>query len=114
MDARGLLTLKDRSKDVIISGGSNIYPAEIETLLSGIEGVTDVAVVGRPDEDWGEAAVAFIVSDPAKGVTSEILDAACLANLARYKRPKAYVFVSELPRNSTGKILKSDLRARQT
>jgi len=114
MDERGLLTLKDRSKDVIISGGSNIYPAEIETLLSGIPGVTDVAVVGRPDEDWGEAAVAFIVSDPEKDITPELLDAACLENLARYKRPKAYVFVSELPRNSTGKILKSELRARQT
>ncbi|MES2174987.1 MAG: AMP-binding protein [Pseudomonadota bacterium] len=114
MDGRGLLTLKDRSKDVIISGGSNIYPAEIETLLSGIPGVTDVAVVGRPDEEWGEAAVAFIVSDPTKGITPAILDAACLENLARYKRPKAYVFVSELPRNSTGKILKSDLRAQHS
>lgn len=112
MDERGLLTLKDRSKDVIISGGSNIYPAEIETILSNLPGVTDVAVVGRPDDDWGEVAVAFIVSDPTKGVTQEALDAICLENLARYKRPKAYVFVDELPRNSTGKILKSELRAR--
>lgn len=112
LDDRGFLTLKDRTKDVIISGGSNIYPAELETLLQALPGVKDVAVVGKPDADWGEVPVAFVVTDPARRVMQEELDAACLENLARYKRPKAYLFVDELPRNSTGKVLKAELRAR--
>jgi long-chain acyl-CoA synthetase len=112
LDDRGYLTLKDRTKDVIISGGSNIYPAEIESLLLHLPGVIDVAVVGQADADWGEVPVAFVVTDPAKRITHEALDVACLENLARYKRPKIYVFVNELPRNSSGKVLKSALRAR--
>ncbi|MDP3550493.1 MAG: AMP-binding protein [Novosphingobium sp.] len=111
MDARGLLTLKDRSKDVIISGGSNIYPAELESVMLRLPGVHEVAVVGKVDGDWGEVPVAFIVAVPGMGVTAAALDAICLDNLARYKRPKAFVFVDHLPRNSTGKILKSELRA---
>jgi acyl-CoA synthetase (AMP-forming)/AMP-acid ligase II len=112
MDERGFLTLKDRSKDVIISGGSNIYPAELETVMLRIPGVTDVAIVGKPDADWGEVPVAFVVAAPESGVTREMLDAICLENLARYKRPKDYIFVDHLPRNSTGKVTKADLRAR--
>lgn len=112
MDDRGFLSLRDRAKDVIISGGSNIYPAEIEALLARHELVADVAVVGRTDADWGEVPIAFIVPTAGAVLTSEVLDALCLDNLARYKRPKAYMFVDSLPRNSIGKILKSELRAR--
>jgi Acyl-CoA synthetases (AMP-forming)/AMP-acid ligases II len=111
MDRRGFLTLKDRSKDVIISGGSNIYPAELEAVMLRQTGVEDVAVVGKPDADWGEVPVAFVVLAPGTSVTAETLDAVCLANLARYKRPKDFVFLDRLPRNSTGKVLKAELRA---
>ncbi len=114
MDRRGFLTLKDRSKDVIISGGSNIYPAELETVMLGLAGVDEVAVVGRVDADWGEVPVAFVVVNPAMGISAATLDAICLDNLARYKRPKEFIFVDGLPRNSTGKILKAELRARLT
>ena len=108
LDERGFLTLKDRSKDVIISGGSNIYPAELEAVMLQLPGVSDVAVVAKPDADWGEVPIAYVVA--AAGVTPESLDTICLENLARYKRPKNYVFVDQLPRNSTGKVLKSKLR----
>ena len=110
IDARGFLTLKDRSKDVIISGGSNIYPAELEAVMLRHPGVGQVAVVGKTDADWGEVPVAFVVTAPGMNVAPADLDAICLDNLARYKRPKAFVFVDDLPRNSTGKIMKSDLR----
>lgn len=110
MDERGFLTLKDRSKDVIISGGSNIYPAELETVMLRLAGVAEVAVVGKVDRDWGEVPVAFVVKAPGADVTAATLDAICLDNLARYKRPKAFVFMDHLPRNSTGKILKMELR----
>ncbi|HMJ77143.1 MAG TPA: AMP-binding protein, partial [Iamia sp.] len=109
LDDHGLLTLRDRSKDVIISGGSNIYPREIEEVLLRHPRVVDVAVVGRPDADWGEAVVAFVVAD---GIVPEHeLDARCAAAIARYKRPRSYVFVDALPLSTIGKVLKSELRA---
>jgi long-chain acyl-CoA synthetase len=104
----GYLTIKDRSKDLIISGGSNIYPREIEEVLIRHPDVREVSVVGRPDREWGEIVVAFIVGS----ARPEELDALCLAEIARFKRPKDYVFVPELPKNNYGKILKTDLRAR--
>jgi long-chain acyl-CoA synthetase len=107
-DADGFLTLKDRSKDLIISGGSNIYPREVEEVLLTHDGVREVSVIGRPDADWGEAVVAYIVGDAAPAE----LDALCLERIARFKRPKEYVFVDALPKNNYGKILKTDLRAR--
>jgi long-chain acyl-CoA synthetase len=107
LDADGFLTLKDRSKDVIISGGSNIYPREVEEVLLAHPNVREASVVGMPDPDWGEAVVAFVV---AEGVTKGELDALCLANIARFKRPKAYRFVTELPKNNYGKVLKTELR----
>ena len=112
MDARGYLTLKDRSKDLIISGGSNIYPREVEDVLLTHPLVAEVSVIGEPDEEWGESVVAFVV--PRGGETPAIdhLDRLCLENLARFKRPKRYVFIAELPRNSTGKVLKTALRLR--
>lgn len=109
LDDNGYLTLTDRSKDLIISGGSNIYPREIEEVLLTAGGVEEVSVVGRDDPDWGEVVVAYVV-----GKTDEAtLDAHCLANIARFKRPKIYRFVAELPKNNYGKVLKNKLRQRE-
>ncbi len=105
-DADGYLTLKDRSKDVIISGGSNIYPREVEEVLLEHAQVREVSVIGRPDPEWGEVVVAYVVGEADR---SE-LDALCLNGIARFKRPKDYVFVSALPKNNYGKILKTELR----
>ena len=108
-DEEGFLTLKDRSKDLIISGGSNIYPREVEEALLAHPGVAEVSVVGRADPEWGEAVVAFVVArEPAP--TPAELDAHCLAAIARFKRPKEYRFVAELPKNNYGKVLKTALR----
>ena len=107
-DAEGYLTLKDRSKDLIISGGSNVYPREVEEILLKHDKVREVSVIGRPDAEWGEVVVAYVVGEASM---SE-LDALCLSSIARFKRPKDYVFVDALPKNNYGKILKTDLRAR--
>ena len=112
MDADGLLTLRDRSKDLIISGGSNIYPREIEEVLLRHPDVVEVAVVGRPHPEWGEEVVAFVVVRPGAAVTQAALDAICLDNIARYKRPRDYRFVGGLPKNNYGKVLKTELRRR--
>lgn len=106
IDERGYLTLRDRSKDVVISGGSNIYPREVEEALLEHPGVLEASVVGVPDAEWGEIVVAFIV-----GTTEpEELDTHLLQRIARFKRPKRYVIVEELPKNSYGKVLKRELR----
>lgn len=107
-DDRGYLTLRDRSKDVVISGGSNIYPREVEELLLAHPDVAEAAVVGTPDPEWGEIVVAFIVGSAPAGE----LDAHLLDRIARFKRPKRYVYVDEMPKNSYGKVLKRELRAR--
>ncbi len=112
LDADGFLTLKDRSKDLIISGGSNIYPREVEEVLLTAPGVAEAAVVGAPDAEWGEVVVAFVVAQPGTRVTTDQMDAHCLAQMARFKRPKRYVLVDELPKNNYGKVLKTELRAR--
>jgi long-chain acyl-CoA synthetase len=106
-DPDGYLTLKDRSKDVIISGGSNIYPREVEEVLLRHARVREVSVIGRPDREWGEIVVAYVVGDAPAGE----LDGLCLEAIARFKRPKDYVFVDALPKNNYGKILKTELRA---
>jgi len=105
-DERGYLTLRDRSKDVVISGGSNIYPREVEEVLLEHPGVSEAAVVGAPDAEWGEVVVAFIVG----AVEPALLDAHLLERIARFKRPKRYLFVDALPKNSYGKVLKRELR----
>lgn len=110
MDAEGFLTLRDRSKDVIISGGTNIYPREVEEVLLRHPGVHEVSVVGRPHADWGEEVVAFVVSRPDAKVDREALDTLCLSEIARFKRPKVYIFLDELPKSNYGKILKTELR----
>ncbi|MEP7062343.1 MAG: AMP-binding protein [Betaproteobacteria bacterium] len=110
--ADGYLTLKDRSKDLIISGGSNIYPREVEEVLQQHSQVAEVAVVGRPHGEWGEEVVACVVvrdGADAQAVEREC-DALCIARIARFKRPKAYVFVTALPKNNAGKVLKTELR----
>jgi long-chain acyl-CoA synthetase len=112
MDDRGFVWLKDRAKDVIISGGSNIYPREVEDVLCSDIGVAEVAVVGESDAKWGEAVVAFVVARTGHSLSAESLDQLCLDNLARYKRPKRYVFLDVLPKNSTGKVLRTELRAK--
>jgi len=109
LDEEGFLTLKDRSKDMIVSGGSNIYPREVEEVLLRHPGVSEVSVVGQKDPEWGEIVVAFVVARGAPPDHAE-LDALCLDHIARFKRPKAYRYVGALPKNSTGKVLKTELR----
>ncbi len=110
-DDDGYLTLRDRSKDLIISGGMNIYPREVEEALLRHPGVGAVAVVGRSDAEWGESVVAFVVAAEAGGQPSvEDLDQTCLDQIARFKRPKDYRFVDSLPTNNYGKVVKRDLR----
>jgi acyl-CoA synthetase (AMP-forming)/AMP-acid ligase II len=110
LDGHGRLTLRDRSKDLIISGGSNIYPREVEEVLLQHEDVVAVSVVGRPSPEWGEDVVAFVVPRPGRNLTAEQLDALCLDNMARFKRPKEYRFLEQLPKNGYGKVLKTELR----
>jgi len=110
LDGDGFLTLKDRSKDVIISGGANIYPREVEEILLRHEGIAEASVIGQPDPEWGETVVAFVVTQPGATVTPDALERLCLDHLARFKKPKAYHFVAALPKNNTGKVLKTELR----
>lgn len=106
MDAAGYLTLQDRSKDMIITGGSNVYPREVEEVLLMHPDVQEVSVVGRRHADWGEEVVAFIVGTAPEAE----LDALCNDQIARFKRPKAYIRTAELPKNNYGKVLKTELR----
>jgi len=109
MDADGFVYIQDRVKDMIISGGENIYPAEIENVIHGLDGVADVAVIGRPSGKWGETPLAIIVKkDPE--LTSEQVLQWCDGKLARFKRPRDVEFTDVIPRNPTGKILKRILR----
>ena len=110
IDEDGFLTLRDRSKDMIISGGSNIYPREIEEVLLRHPDLVEASVVGRPHPDWGEAVVAFIVMKPGTAVEEAALDYLCLDHIARFKRPREYRFVDALPKNNYGKVLKTELR----
>ncbi len=110
-DERGYLTLRDRSKDLIISGGMNIYPREVEEALLRHAGVQAVSVVGRPDHEWGESVFAFVVAaDITAPPAIDELDQICLDHIARYKRPKEYRFVDGLPTNNYGKVVKRELR----
>ena len=110
LDAEGYLTLRDRSKDMIISGGTNIYPREVEEALLKHPGVVEVSVIGEPDEEWGENVLAYVVARPGTGIDEKSLDAHCQDLIARFKRPKSYRFVKNLPKNNYGKVLKTELR----
>jgi acyl-CoA synthetase (AMP-forming)/AMP-acid ligase II len=114
LDAEGYLFLHDRIKDMIVSGGENIYPAEVENALIAHPGVADAAVIGVPDERWGETVKAIVVpsagaDDDDEALAADIL-AASRARLAHYKCPTSIDFVESLPRNPSGKVLKRELR----
>lgn len=110
IDEDGDLWVVGRVDDMIISGGENIHPVEVEDVLTRAPGVREVAVIAAPDDRWGQRVVACVVADD--GVTAEDLDAYCLASdrLARFKRPREYRFVPELPKSPSGKILRRILR----
>lgn len=110
MTADGFLILRDRSKDVIISGGTNIYPREVEEVLLRHPAVREVSIVGRPSAEWGEEVVAFLSLNEGAIVSPAELDALCISEIARFKRPKEYKILSDLPKSNYGKILKIELR----
>jgi len=112
MDDNGYLFIMDRSKDMIISGGENVYPREIEEVLIRHPAVGEVAVIGIPDPKWGEAIKAIVARIPEKSVTENELIDFCKDNIASYKKPKSIDFIDELPKNNYGKILKRELRAK--
>lgn len=111
LDADGFLWLTDRSKDVIISGGANIYPREVEEVLLQHPSVFETAVIGEPEPEWGEQVVAFVVFHPGRTASPAELEQWCRERIAAFKRPRRYVEMPALPKNSYGKILKTALRA---
>jgi acyl-CoA synthetase (AMP-forming)/AMP-acid ligase II len=110
LDDKGYLYIYDRVKDMIVSGGENIYPAEVESALFGHPAVADVAVIGVPDERWGEAVKAIVVKKPGADIGAGELITWARERIAGYKLPKSVDFIEALPRNPTGKILKRELR----
>ena len=109
MDAEGFVYIEDRVKDMIISGGENVYPAEIEKVLQTHDGISEAAVIGQPSERWGESPFAIVVRKEASLTEADVL-AFCNGRMARFKQPKGVAFVDEVPRNPSGKILKRVLR----
>ena len=112
LDEKGYLFIMDRSKDMIISGGENIYPREIEEVLVRHPAVREVSVIGVPDPKWGEAIKAVVSLTPGMTATEKELIDFCKDNIASYKKPKSVEFVDELPKSNYGKILKRELRAK--
>jgi long-chain acyl-CoA synthetase len=110
LDADGYVTIADRIKDIIISGGENIIPGEVERVLAEHPGVLEAAVVGVPSERWGETPLAFVVRRPGPEVTPDELIAFCRGRLAHYKCPAAIEWAQALPRNPSGKVLRRKLR----
>jgi long-chain acyl-CoA synthetase len=111
-DSDGYLFLTDRAKDVIITGGTNVYPREVEEVLLGHPAVSEAAVIGIPDAEWGERICAVVVLKPSRQVSAADLVNHCHARQASFKRPRLIVFADELPKNATGKVLKRELRTR--
>ena len=107
VDSNGYIILEGRSKDLIISGGSNIYPREVEDVLLQYPNVLEASVVGKIDPEWGEIVVAFIVGE---NITFDDLDSFCIEKISRFKRPREYIFLDSLPKNNYGKVLKKELR----
>jgi long-chain acyl-CoA synthetase len=114
IDDEGYVTIVDRVKDLIITGGVNVYPREVENVVIAHPAVADVAVVGLPSETWGEQVTAVVVRRPDVDVTAETLDEYCREQLAGFKRPKRWEFITSLPRSPAGKVLKRDLRVQYT
>jgi acyl-CoA synthetase (AMP-forming)/AMP-acid ligase II len=110
MDDEGFVYLVDRKSDMIISGGENVYPIEVERVLNAIDGVSESAVIGVADETWGEVPCAFVVLDDAATLSEDDVVARCRESLAGYKTPKVVHFVEQLPRNQLGKLLRRELR----
>jgi fatty-acyl-CoA synthase len=110
MDGEGFLTICDRIKDMIISGGENVYPAEVESVLFKHPAIAEIAVIGEPDEKWGECVVAIAALKPGHSLNIEELRAFAGERLARYKLPRRLVTMTALPRNTVGKVLKYELR----
>jgi len=110
LDAEGYLFIRDRIKDMIVSGAENVYPAEVESVLYEHPAVAEVAVIGVPDPRWGETVMAVVVGKPEHALSEDELDAFCRTRLGGFKVPRRYAFVQALPRNTTGKILKRELR----
>ena len=111
MDAQGYVSIQDRIKDMIISGGENVYPAEIEGILMTHPGIVEAAVIGQASETWGESPMAVVVRKDASVTEADVIEF-CRGRLAGYKRPKSVAFVEVIPRNPSGKILKRVLRER--
>jgi long-chain acyl-CoA synthetase len=111
IDDEGFLFLTDRVKDMIVSGGENVYPAEVENALASFPGIAECAVIGVPSEKWGETVKAMVVLKPGATAEAPAIIAHCKALLAGYKCPTSVDFIEVLPRNPTGKVLKKDLRA---
>lgn len=109
-DEEGFVYIVGRKKEMIISGGENIYPLEVEQVISRIPDVTEVAVIGIPDQQWGEVPIAFISKNNSSHVSEEDVKRYCRQYLAKYKIPKEIFFVDELPKNATGKIQKYHLQ----
>jgi acyl-CoA synthetase (AMP-forming)/AMP-acid ligase II len=109
-DEAGFITIVDRKKDMVITGGMNVYPKEVETIIAACPGVREVAVVGEPSREWGEAIHAFVVPSAGNAPEADAILAACRAQLSGYKVPRAVSFIPELPRNIGGKVLKAQLR----
>ena len=110
LDEDGYVYVHDRVKDMIVSGGENIYPAEVENALFGHPAVADVAVIGVPDDRWGEAVKAVIVLKPGQKAAADELIGFARTRIAGFKCPKTIDFIAELPRNPSGKVLKRELR----
>jgi len=113
-DEGGYLFVVDRIKNMYISGGENVYPAEVERVLLSHEAVSEAAVIGVPDEKWGESGRAFVVLHPGRGLSPQDLQAYCKAHLAKFKVPRDVLFLQELPKNDTGKIDRNALKERQS
>ncbi|MCS7072755.1 MAG: AMP-binding protein, partial [Anaerolinea sp.] len=112
VDEEGCIYIVDRYKDMYISGGENVYPAEVEQVIYQLEAVAEAAVIGVPDEKWGETGMAIVVVKPGHTLTADAVIAHCARNLAKFKTPRHVAFIDALPRNAAGKVLKRELKER--
>ncbi|MBL8163852.1 MAG: AMP-binding protein, partial [Anaerolineae bacterium] len=112
VDDEGCIYIVDRYKDMYISGGENVYPAEVEQVLYQLPQVAEAAVIGTPDATWGECGLAILVLKPGMSVEPDAVIAHCRANLAKFKVPKHVAFIDVLPRNAAGKVLKRELKVK--
>jgi acyl-CoA synthetase (AMP-forming)/AMP-acid ligase II len=110
MDDEGYIYLVDRAKDMIVTGGTNVYPVEVKKVILQMEGIADAGVIGVPDEKWGEQVKAIVVLKPGYQVSEEDIISFCRQSLAGFKTPKSVDYIDIIPRNAAGKMLKKDLR----